>query len=79
MDISAMCILIVNVKFWTTCLLLMEQCMHLVLSNNPFKALSIHVNPETFQESKTLFLLICNSLLKMIPLTPTSWRAILRR
>jgi hypothetical protein len=29
------------------------------ISINPFKTLSIHVNHETFQESKTLFLLIC--------------------
>jgi hypothetical protein len=25
MDISVMCILIINAKFWTTCLLLMEE------------------------------------------------------
>ena len=29
------------------------------ISRNPWKALSIHVNHKTFQESKTLFFLIC--------------------
>ena len=57
MDISVMCILIINAKIWTTYLLFVEQCMHLV-SRNPFKALSIHVNHKTFQESKTPLLFV---------------------
>ena len=38
-----MCILIINAKIWTTYLLFMEQCMHLVYQYS-IKTLSIHVN-----------------------------------
>jgi quinol-cytochrome oxidoreductase complex cytochrome b subunit len=38
MDISVMCILIINAKIWTTSLLFVEQCMHLVYQE-------IHLKP----------------------------------
>jgi hypothetical protein len=38
MDISVMCILIINAKIWTTYLLFVKQCMHLVYQE-------IHLKP----------------------------------
>ena len=59
MDISVMCILIISAKIWNTYLLFVELVHAYCISRNPFKALSIQVNHKTFQESKTLFFLIC--------------------
>ena len=58
MDISVMCILIINAKIWTTYLLFVEQCMHLV-SRYPFKALSIHVNHNECVFLGHLLLFVC--------------------
>ena len=59
MDISVMCILFYNKCKDLDHLFIICGAVHAsCISRNPFKALSIHVNHKTFQESKTPLLFV---------------------
>ena len=58
MDISVMCILIINAKIWTTYLLFVEQCMNLVYQEihlKPFLYLYVNHNECVFLRTSSSF------------------------